>query len=186
MSICRRDRGLTLLEALIVVLIVGVLAVLATAGYRKWIQTSYLAEAQNMVSNIRSAEESFYSENGAYLNVTGPNLGVGYDYPAATPGPFKMDWAGPCTPCATPTSWKALSVQTVGPVSFGYSLWADNTGTTAPPSIKIDGVSTSLAGMQGKSWYVIEADGDPRGTGTFTNVYGISANNQIFFNGSTQ
>jgi type IV pilus assembly protein PilA len=186
MSIRRHNRGLTLLEALIVVLIVGVLAVLAVAGYKKWIQTSYLAEAQNMVSNIRSAEESFYSENGAYLNVTGPNLGVGFDYPAATPGAFKMDWAGPCTPCVTTTSWRALSVQTVGPVFFGYSVWADNTSTTAPPSITLNGASTSLAGMQGKPWYVIEADGDPRGTGTFTSLYGISANNQIFISGATQ
>jgi hypothetical protein len=76
-------------------------------------------------------------------------------------------------------------VQTVGPVYFGYSLQADP-GPGTPPPILVNDVPTSVSGMTGKAWYVIEADGDPRGTGTWTTLYGISANNQIFMNGTPQ
>jgi hypothetical protein len=40
--------------------------------------------------------------------------------------------------------------------------------------------------MKGAPWYVIEADADPQGTGTFTKIFGLSGNNRIFINGDNQ
>src|ERR1019366_3513006 len=63
----RDERAFTLIEAMVVVILVGILAVVAGLGYRRWVRSSYMGEAQDMLTNIRMAEETFRSENGAYL-----------------------------------------------------------------------------------------------------------------------
>jgi type IV pilus assembly protein PilA len=174
------DRAFTLIEVMIVVAIVGVLAVLAMFSYRRWKWAAYLSEAQDMVSHIRSAEESFKAENGGYWAVN-TTLGPGSDYPAATPGDFKTAWGAPCSVCIVPNAWQRLAVQPNGPVVYGFSLKADNAGGT-PPNIYVNGASQAPAGLGGAPWYVIEADGDPAGNGNPTKVFATSGNNQIFVN----
>jgi hypothetical protein len=44
----------------------------------------------------------------------------------------------------------------------------------------------SLSAMQNQPWYVIEADGDYFGTGSFTKVFGFTGNNQLFISNGTQ
>jgi prepilin-type N-terminal cleavage/methylation domain-containing protein len=170
MGLVRRPRAFTLIEAMIVVVIVGVLALLATIAYRRWVHSAYLTEAQNMVANIRSAEESFRAENGGYLTVSA-GLGPGYDYPAATPGKFKTAWGA-----ASP--WLPLNIQPSGPVAFGYSLLASN--TTNPVITKtVNGTALDISAMT-FPWYFVEADADMDGNGVFTKVYGMSATNRLF------
>jgi prepilin-type N-terminal cleavage/methylation domain-containing protein len=188
----RRRAGFTLIEAMIVVVIIGITATLAVVAYRKWVQTSHLAEAQDLVSHIRSAEDTFRSENGVtYLPVSG-NLGPPYDYPAPTPGAFKTGWGGPCATCVHTNSWQQLAVQPSGPVMFGYSVVTnpvtDPTGanTTPPTTVVVNGVTMNLTSLQGQPWYVIRADGDYFGTGSFTTLYAISGNNQVFISNGTQ
>jgi prepilin-type N-terminal cleavage/methylation domain-containing protein len=175
MGSVRRTRAFTLIEAMIVVVIVGLLAVLATIAYRRWVHSAYLTEAQNMVANIRSAEESFRAENGGYLKVSNA-LGPGNDYPAATPGKFKTGWGATCGNCIA--QWSSLNVQASGPVAFGYSLDASN---TASPVISrtVNGAALDISAMT-IPWYFVEADADMDGNGVFTKVYGMSATNRIF------
>jgi type IV pilus assembly protein PilA len=187
-----RDRAFTLIELLIVSTIVGILAMLAVVGYRRWIRSSRMMEAQNMIENIRSAQESFKSENGGYLAVSlaiaGPTASPTQDYPAATPGMFKTAWGADCpgSICVAPNSWKQLGVQATAPVIYGYAVQASNKGSDMPPDILVNDATSSLAAMKGAPWYVIEADADPQGTGNFTKIFGLSGNNQIFINGDNQ
>jgi len=192
MVVSRRASGFTLIEAMIVAIIIGIAATLAVVAYRNWRQTSYLAEAQDLVSHIRSAEEAFRAENGiTYLPVS-KGLGPGFDYPAITPGAFKTGWGSPCssTACWQTNAWQQLGVQPNGPVAFGYSvetnLLTDPTGAAAPPSIIVNGVTMNLSAMQNQPWYVIEADGDYFGTGSFTKVFGFTGNNQLFISNGLQ
>jgi prepilin-type N-terminal cleavage/methylation domain-containing protein len=182
----RRSRGVTLIEVMVVVVIIGVLAMLAVVAYRRWIRSSYVAEAQDMVSNIRTAEEAFAAENGAYLDVSG-NLGAGHTYPLTTPGASKTAWGGPCGGCKSPAGWNALTVTSAAPVIFGYSVIADQ---AAAPSarigtITVNGKALDYSAMNnGAPWYFIEADANVSGDGvSFTHVYGMSGTNTIYVDG---
>jgi type IV pilus assembly protein PilE len=190
MALRRRAPGFSLIEAMIVVLIVGVLAVLATLAYRRWTRSAYLAEAQDMVSNIRTAENNFFAENGGYLNVTGsaaaPALGKGASYPSPNPGATKSSWGGPCGTCGNPNAWQALGIQASGPVSWGYSCIAGD-GVQISPSIigspKVNGQTIDYSQMKSpaRPWFFVEADANLSGDGVnYMHVYAMSGTNTIY------
>jgi prepilin-type N-terminal cleavage/methylation domain-containing protein len=64
-------RGFTLIELMIVVVIIGVLASLATYSVTNYIQMSKTSEAREVVGSIMAAQEAFFDETSAYLDATG-------------------------------------------------------------------------------------------------------------------
>jgi prepilin-type N-terminal cleavage/methylation domain-containing protein len=188
MSPVRSARAFTLIEAMIVVVMVGILALVAGVAYRKWVLNSHMSEAQDMVGNIRAAEETFRAENSGYLSVSS-NLSTSSLYPSTSPKEsFVTGWGLPCGVCTSPTAWLALNVQPSGAVMFGYAVMADNSGVAAPPAISVNGSATSLASMAGQPWYVVEAvcDLDNDATTPSTTVYGLSATNHLLLSNEGQ
>ena len=184
MSAVRRARAFTLIEAMIVVVMVGILAILASVGYRRWVRSAHMGEAQNMLANIRTGEEAFRAENGGYLNVSN-DLTTASLYPATSPkGSFVTEWGTNCAVCTNTTSWTALNVHPDGPVFFGYAVVADNTNVTAPPAINANGQAANLTAMKGQPWFVAEAicDLDSDGAAPDTTIYAVSGTNQLFLN----
>lgn len=179
----REARAFTLIEAMVVVVVVGILAVLATVVYRVWVRTSYMAEAQDMVVNIRTAEESFRAENGVYLDVSSA-LDLGHLYPR-NPGAYKTAWGAPCLAGSTlcpAHDWAALTIAPQAPLAFGYALQADNSGTAAAPSLSsylTSSPAPNLAAMTGQPWYIVEAVGDINGDGIYTRVFGFSGSPRL-------
>ena len=183
---------MTLIEAMIVVVIVGVLAMLAVVAYRRWVRSSYLSEGQDMVSNIRVAEEAFAAENSVYLDVSG-GLGTGHTYPLTTPTSSKTIWGGACGSCpnqksdGTPITWASLNVQSSAPVIFGYAVIADQavSPSTRVGTIKVNGQTLDYSAMaNGAPWFFVEADANISGDGaSYTRVYGMSWTNRIFVDG---
>ncbi len=180
-----RSRGFTLIELMTVVTVIAILALLAIVSYKRWVRTSYMAEAQDMVQNIRTAEETFKSETGYYLGVSN-SLDLNYTYPATTPGAFKSSWGVPCSAgaCVTSTSWAKLAVEPKGPVAFGYAVVADNTGTTSGNAFLSSWSSqmethVDYSGLTGQPWYVVEAVGDIDGNHVYTRLLANSVSSSV-------
>jgi type IV pilus assembly protein PilA len=171
MRTVRRQRAFTLIEMMIVVVLVGVLAVVAGVSYRKWVRSSHMGEAEDMLGNIRMAEESFRSENGGYL-ATESTLST--LYPAATPtGAFKTAWG------TNPGAWASLNVAPNAPLYFGYSVIAGN--AAAPAEVIVNGAPANFASLGGQPWYVAVAqcDLDNDATSPNTTIYVSSGSNRL-------
>ncbi len=73
----RREKGFTLLELIIVVIVIGILASIALPQYIKVVEKGRLAEAKSMLSAIRSAQIRYcaqwnqYSHNLTTLDAAG-------------------------------------------------------------------------------------------------------------------
>lgn len=63
----RRNRGFTLLELMIVVVVIAILAGLAMSGYSKQIRKSHRAEAKQILSQVVLREEKWRANNPLYL-----------------------------------------------------------------------------------------------------------------------
>jgi type IV pilus assembly protein PilE len=64
-------KGITLIELLIVVAIIGILAMIAIPGYIGQQKRAARTEAYSNLQNLRLLEEQFFAENGDYTAATG-------------------------------------------------------------------------------------------------------------------
>ncbi len=166
-------RGFTLVELAVVVTIIGILAVLAVAGYRKLVTSSHVTEATEMVNGIKVAQETYHAETGQYASISN-GLGLGSLYPQATPTTSTVTaWGGSCTQCADPAGWQKLPVHNSGVVRFGYATMAGQV-TTQLPASPVSTISfpsnTQLTG----DWFVVSAMGDNDNNGVYCTVVGVS------------
>lgn len=67
----RRQRGFTLLELVVVIIIIAVLASLGFTQYTKIMEKSRSAEAKLILGQLRRAQIAYYLENGVYSYVSG-------------------------------------------------------------------------------------------------------------------
>jgi len=70
--------GMTLVELMIVVVIIGILAAIAVVGYRKYIGRARLSEATAMIAEFSSKEQLYFLDNGQYV----PAHKVDSNYPS--------------------------------------------------------------------------------------------------------
>jgi prepilin-type N-terminal cleavage/methylation domain-containing protein len=67
---CRsRAQGTTLVELMIVVVIIGILAAIATVGYKRYVGRARLSEAHSMLAELSSKEQLYFMDAGAYVPV---------------------------------------------------------------------------------------------------------------------
>jgi type IV pilus assembly protein PilA len=188
-----RARGVTLVEVMIVVAIVGILAMLGLVGWRHIMTSSHTVEATQMVGAIRIAQERYHSEVGSYANIS-TNLAFSQSqhhdalYPHCTmspvkqPGNFKVAWGGACTStacCNGTPNWTSVQITTDAPVMYGYSTVAGNASTAPPSGIPIGGNTITYPNPIPGDWYMASAVGDVDGNGKFSTVIGTSFDNMI-------
>ncbi|HEX20200.1 MAG TPA: prepilin-type N-terminal cleavage/methylation domain-containing protein [Acidiferrobacteraceae bacterium] len=82
--ICRfRQKGFTLIELMIVVVIIGVIIAIAYPSYVNWSRQTRRSDAKEHLSRIAALEQKFFTECNAYTtNLTGGTItgcnGLGY------------------------------------------------------------------------------------------------------------
>jgi len=61
-----QQRGFTLIEIMIVVVIIGIISAIAMPSYTNYVRESRRAEAMTLISQVISAQERFYIEQRTY------------------------------------------------------------------------------------------------------------------------
>ncbi|HET9931449.1 MAG TPA: type II secretion system protein [Polyangiaceae bacterium] len=168
----KAQRGFTLTELMIVVTLVGILASVGIASFRKRVAASKTTEAASVVQAIRGAEEAFRSENQVYLNVSS----VGAWYPSKGQGSTITTWEQKThTDLA---AWQRLGARVTQPVQFGYLVNAGRAGD-ALPALNIDDKSVNL-GKPTDAWYLIQARSDSDKDGVYCNVLANSFTPELY------
>jgi type IV pilus assembly protein PilA len=62
-----RTQGTTLVELMIVVVILGILAAIATVGYKRYVARARLSEANAMLAELSAKEQLYFMDIGAYV-----------------------------------------------------------------------------------------------------------------------
>lgn len=128
----RRQKGFSLMELMIVVVITGVLAAIAIPTFTSYVQKSRTSEAVSFLGVIKLRQEAYRSEFGQYLQCPnglsdpdniGPILVPAFGVPASRSRPFPTN-----DPC-----FNTLGAKPDGAVRFAYG-WAAGTPATAPPA----------------------------------------------------
>ncbi|MBX3181421.1 MAG: prepilin-type N-terminal cleavage/methylation domain-containing protein [Polyangiaceae bacterium] len=166
--------GFTLVEMMIVVIIVGILATLATIGVRKYLLSSKTNEAIYMIGSIKAAQEAYKDETFRYLDVSS-SLTSGF-YPG-DPGLTKYAWNNPAH--SDYARWNELGVETSSPVQFGYATKAGTGGTVPQVGTAENLPYPTTSGP----WYVVRASSDLNGDGVLSIYTSSSFTSEIYFEG---
>jgi type IV pilus assembly protein PilA len=153
-------RGFTLIEAMVVVAIVGILATLGVYGVRKYILSAKASEAIQMIGSIKAAQESYKSETFSYLDVSGSSSmdDLTKFYPTSTPSNKAHGWGDTSTDQGK--AFQTLGVHADAPVYFAYGCAAGDGSNAVPApgtSMTVDNWPSTSGGAP---WYVVRAVGD--------------------------
>jgi len=118
-----REKGFTLIELMVVVVILGVLAAIAIPFYNNYIFRSRTAEATVNINGIRTLEESWFAENNTYITTT-TGTACCANAPTSPPGKQTINWT-----VAQVTNWGTLGFAPTG--ASTYYIYGVNSGCPA-------------------------------------------------------
>src|ERR1700761_1040219 len=72
-SLKKRNKGFTIVELLIVIVVIGILALLVITTYSGIQQKARNAKRQTDIQSVQTQLEAFYSQNGYYPSLTDMN-----------------------------------------------------------------------------------------------------------------
>ncbi|MFO0630594.1 MAG: prepilin-type N-terminal cleavage/methylation domain-containing protein [Polyangiales bacterium] len=148
------SRGMSLVEHMIVVVILGVLAGVAGVSYSIYIKRSRAQEATTQLATIASREQAYRAEFSVYCSAGASSgspptsLGVTNAWPTTAPGQLTDFSSG------VPAEWLQLGYRPLGNVRYRYVALAGQPSTTPP------GVSNWSSSANQDLWYIVEAYGN--------------------------
>ncbi len=163
----RHRSGFTLIELMIVVVIIGILATVAGASYKRFTRRARVQEAIAFLGDVRIKQESYFQTYHRYVS-TGVSADEWW--------PSSMNWAiGAATwdiDCNKPgdqtnyPGWCSLGAgfASVQEIYFQYNVWARNPASPqAPPAGYIINPN--------QDWWIARARADFDGNGVFSDIY---------------
>jgi type IV pilus assembly protein PilE len=119
------NKGFTLVELMIVVVIVSLLAMVAVPSYNKSVAKARRADAQSSLSNLAGAMERFFTDQGTYVGAAGPiasptATGVPNIYHSQTPVDGNVKFYNLTIEVATAGSYTLRATPIGGQVDDGY------------------------------------------------------------------
>jgi len=123
----KSNKGFTLIELMIVVAIIGILAAIAIPNFLRFQLKSKTSEGKVNLAAIRTAEESYLAEFGAYVPAASAPNAI-----ASPPGSQKDPWP------AAPAGFSTIGWGPEGDVFFNYGITIDATATAYTVSAEAD------------------------------------------------
>ncbi len=131
-----RNRGFSIIELIVAVIIVGILASIAVPIYTNLVQSSRRSEAYATIGGIRSAMDAYYTEYNTYPH------SIQFQYQSNQPYPDgnESGWGAiGMENLSKPSNsgwWYGVYVIYSGsPPQLWYYIEARNTGTVTPSSV---------------------------------------------------
>ena len=128
---------------MIVVVILGILAAIATVGYKRYVARARLSEAHAMLAELSSKEQLYFMDVGAYVPVRAdnnltqpsPDEGASAFIPANPTGPtFESARTPQTVPNPLPAAWRQIGLRPRWNQLYCTYLVNAGGATQAPPS----------------------------------------------------
>lgn len=139
-SLLAQHRGMTLIELMIVVVIVGILASVAYPSYREYVLRGKRAEAKALIMDITARMERYFFDNNTYTaDLT--ELGFGSANPESAEGNYTASAAAGAS----------------GDINTSYEITVDEAGSHDDPvcgalSLDSRGTKASESGTVERCW----------------------------------
>ena len=121
------QKGFTLIEVMITVVIIGLLAAVALPNYSEYVRRGKIAEATSTLANLRVQMEQFYQDNRTYL---------GGSCAPVPPGSVQyFTYACSVVPALSVYTIAATGVAAKGMGGFSYTIDQSNAKTSTVTAV---------------------------------------------------
>jgi prepilin-type N-terminal cleavage/methylation domain-containing protein len=171
------DRGFSLIELMVVIVLISILASLAFPSLRKRIEQARGRVGAVELGAIAAAQERFRSENMMYLDVSQASY-----YPVVTPGQLFRNFRMPGH--TDNARWEVLGPAITEPTPYVFTT---NAGLANAPLPAIDAALIAVmpggalpANPTANQWFVVQGQGDLDGDATLQRMFTSSFDRTVY------